>query len=231
MAPLRLLLVTDAPLVEAGVRVLLEASGEAEVVGAARDTAGIEAVVAPSSGSPAPPFPPYAGGGGGGSGVDMALVDLDMADGQALRLVWWLHDHAPQIEIVALSDDDEAVVVALQAGARGAVSRRVTAGDLGQALRAVSQGGMALDPLATARLLQRLRAAGEATARPEPLTPREIEVLRLLVEGLTNKAIAARLGISDHTVKFHIGAIMGKLGASSRTEAVTMAVRQGLIPL
>lgn len=228
MAPLRLLLVTDAPLVEAGVRVLLEASGEAEVVAVARDAARIAAALALPSGSPAPP---YTGGAGGGWGVDLALVDLDMADGQALRLVWWLHDHAPQIEIVALSDDGEAVVVALQAGARGAVSRRVTAGDLGQALRAVSQGGMALDPLATARLLQRLRAAGEATARPEPLTPREIEVLRLLVEGLTNKAIAARLGISDHTVKFHIGAIMGKLGASSRTEAVTMAVRQGLIPL
>ncbi|MCW5880856.1 MAG: response regulator transcription factor [Anaerolineae bacterium] len=228
MAPLRLLLVTDAPLVEAGVRVLLEASGEAEVVAVARDAARIAAALALPSGSPAPP---YTGGAGGGWGVDLALVDLDMADGQALRLVWWLHDHAPQIEIVALSDDDEAVVVALQAGVRGAVSRRVTAGDLGQALRAVSQGGMALDPLATARLLQRLRAAGEATARPEPLTPREIEVLRLLVEGLTNKAIAARLGISDHTVKFHIGAIMGKLGASSRTEAVTMAVRQGLIPL
>ena len=211
MAALRLLLVTDAPLVEAGVRVLLEASGEAEVVAAARDAAGVEAAVAER--------------------VDLALVDLDMADGQALKLMWWLHDHAPAVEVVALGDDDEAVVVALQAGARGAVSRRVTAGDLAQALRAVSRGGMALDPLATARLLQRLRAAGEATARPEPLTPRELEVLRLLVEGLTNKAIAARLGISDHTVKFHIGAIMGKLGASSRTEAVTMAVRQGLIPL
>lgn len=211
MPVLRLLLVTDAPLVEAGVRVLLEASGEAEVAAAARDAAEIETAVA--------------------SGVDLALVDLDMAGGQALKLVWWLHDHAPGVEVVAFGDDDEAVVAALQAGARGAVSRRVTAGDLAQALRAVSQGGMALDPLATARLLHRLRAAGEAAARPEPLTPREIEVLRLLVEGLTNKAIAARLGISDHTVKFHIGAIMGKLGASSRTEAVTMAVRQGLIPL
>ncbi len=231
MAALRVLLVTDAPLIEAGVRVLLEASGAAEVVAVARDAAGIAAALAPPSGSSAPSFPPYAGGAGGGWGVDMALVDLDMVDGQALQLAWWLHDHAPQVEVVALSDDDEAVVAALQAGARGAVPRRVTASDLAQALQAVSQGGMALDPLATARLLQRLRAAGEAAARPEPLTPREIEVLRLLVEGLTNKAIAARLGISDHTVKFHIGAIMGKLGASSRTEAVTMAVRQGLIPL
>ncbi len=66
---------------------------------------------------------------------------------------------------------------------------------------------------------------------PEPLTPREIEVLELLAEGLSNKAIAARLGISDQTVKFHVGSIAGKLGARNRTETVRRAVRQGLITL
>jgi DNA-binding NarL/FixJ family response regulator len=73
--------------------------------------------------------------------------------------------------------------------------------------------------------------ADEGTALSEPLTPREIEVLELLAEGLSNKAIAAELGVSDQTVKFHVGSISGKLGAANRTDAVRLAVRRGLITL
>lgn len=207
----RVLIVTDAPLVAAGARVLAEATGECEVVGTARDQAGLQAVVAQDK-------------------PDVVLLDLHMADGAALPLLWWLRQSAPRLEVVGLSEaDDDTIVTALQAGARGYLGRQVTAEELGQAIRTVRQGGMVLHPLAAATLLQRLQAAN--APRPEALTPRELEVLRLLVEGLTNKAIAGRLGISDHTVKFHIGAILGKLGASSRTEAVTLAVRQGLVPL
>jgi DNA-binding NarL/FixJ family response regulator len=155
-----------------------------------------------------------------------------MEEGAAIKLLWWLRQTAPRIEVVGLSDyDEDSILAALQAGARGYLSRRTTAEDLGQAIRTVRQGGMVLHPMAAASLLQRLQGQTTVTQRPETLTPRELEVLRLLVEGLTNKAIAGRLGISDHTVKFHIGAILGKLGAASRTEAVTLAVRQGLVPL
>jgi len=78
-----------------------------------------------------------------------------------------------------------------------------------------------------------LIAAGgvSANAGPEPLTPREIQVIELLVEGLSNKAIAAQLGISDQTVKFHVSAICGKLGAANRTDAVRRAIRQGLVAI
>ncbi len=210
---LRVLVVTDAPLIAAGARVLLEATGELEVVGTARDLATLEVALDLSP-------------------ADVALVDLDMADEQALNLVWWLRDHAPGLDVVGLSDDgDEPVLAALQAGARGYLSRRATAEEMAQAMRTVRQGGMVLHPMAAARLLQRLQAQPSSAPPAESLTPRELDVLKLMVEGLTNKAIAARLHISDHTVKFHIGSILGKLGAASRTEAVTLAVRQGLIPL
>ena len=208
----RVLIVTDAPLMAAGARVLAEATGECEVVGTARDQTTLQAALAADK-------------------PDVVLLDLHMEDGAAIKLLWWLRQAAPRVEVVGLSDnDDDSILAALQAGARGYLGRRTTAEELGQAIRTVRQGGMVLHPMAAATLLQRLQGAANGP-RPEALTPRELEVLRLLVEGLTNKAIAGRLGISDHTVKFHIGAILGKLGAASRTEAVTLAVRQGLVPL
>lgn len=209
----RVLVITDAPLVEAGARVLVEATGEADVVATARDAATLDAALDHDQ-------------------PDVALLDLDMADGTAVSLLWRLRERDASLAVVGLSGaSDEHVLSALQAGARGYLSRRVSASELAQAIRTVRQGGMVLDPLAAASLLQKLQAQPPKAPQPDPLTPRELEVLRLMVEGLTNKAIAARLGISDHTVKFHIGAILGKLGAQSRTEAVTLAVRQGLIPL
>lgn len=208
----RVLIVTDAPLVAAGARVLTEATGDCEVVGTAHDQASLQAALAADK-------------------PEVVLLDLHMEEGAAIRLLWWLRQAAPRLEVVGLSDnDDDSILAALQAGARGYLGRRTTADEMAQAIRTVRQGGMVLHPMAAATLLQRLQGAANAP-RPEALTPRELEVLRLLVEGLTNKAIAGRLGISDHTVKFHIGAILGKLGAASRTEAVTLAVRQGLVPL
>lgn len=209
----KVVIVTDAPVLAAGARVLVEATGECEVVGVASTQPGLQNVLEEQR-------------------PEVALVDLHMEDGAALKLLWWLRDKAPGVDVVGLSDNDEdPVLSALQAGARGYLGRRATAEDIAQAIRTVRQGGMVLHPMAAASLLQRLQGQSAALPRPEALTPRETEVLKLMVEGLTNKAIAARLRISDHTVKFHIGAILGKLGAASRTEAVTQAVRQGLIPL
>jgi DNA-binding NarL/FixJ family response regulator len=90
--------------------------------------------------------------------------------------------------------------------------------------------GIPADALVVATTDRVLRAADDATA-PEPLTARESQVLELLAEGLPNKAIAARLGISDQTVKFHVASISAKLGATNRTEAVRLALRRGLITL
>ena len=138
-----------------------------------------------------------------------------------------LPEDAPPV-IVLLPGQDQAAP-ARSAGAAGLLFREVDGATLAAAIAAVAQGMVVLAPgLATAAL------AG--TSRPPSsggvgVTPRELEVLQLLAEGLPNKAIADRMAISEHTVKFHINALMGKLGAQSRTEAVVLATRAGLLRL
>jgi two-component system, NarL family, nitrate/nitrite response regulator NarL len=128
--------------------------------------------------------------------------------------------------VLAVLADAEQAGEALGAGAQGVVLRDVDAGRLAAAVRAVAEGLLVLDGAAAASAL---RPAPPLAAAVEPLTPREQEVLQLLAEGLSNKRIGARLGISDHTVKFHVNAILGKLGAQSRTEALAHAARLGLV--
>jgi DNA-binding NarL/FixJ family response regulator len=99
------------------------------------------------------------------------------------------------------------------------------------AIQAAYAGLVLLDPEVTQNLVARVQPRNGLTAAPEDLTPREIEVLRMLAEGLGNREMASRLGISDHTVKFHVSSILDKLGAASRTEAVTLGIRMGLILL
>jgi DNA-binding NarL/FixJ family response regulator len=99
------------------------------------------------------------------------------------------------------------------------------------AIRAVLQGLVVLHPAASEALLGDVASLPSAGQAAEPLTPREREVLHLLAQGLPSKTIASRLRLSEHTIKFHIGSIMTKLGAASRTEAVTLALRRGLIAL
>jgi two-component system nitrate/nitrite response regulator NarL len=130
------------------------------------------------------------------------------------------------LRFLAVLGDAEQALEALGAGARGVVLRDVDAARLGAAVRAVAEGLLVLDGAAAASAL---RPAPPVAATVEPLTPREQEVLQLLAQGLSNKLIASRLGISDHTVKFHVNAILGKLGAQSRTEAIAHAARLGLV--
>lgn len=131
--------------------------------------------------------------------------------------------------VIVLSDGGARLAEAVAAGARGALPRETDAASLVAALHAVARGLLVVDP---AFANAAMRAQSEWTDGPaEDLTPRELEVLQLLAEGLPNKRIAQRLSISDHTVKFHLDTIFGKLDAHSRTEAVTRAVRLGLIVL
>ncbi len=130
--------------------------------------------------------------------------------------------------VVAMLPGPAQASEARLAGARGLLLRDADADTLVVALQAVSQGLLVTSPELSAAVPS---TRGRPPAIPEDLTPRELEVLRLLAEGLPNKSIAQRLGITEHTVKFHINAIMGKLGAQSRTEAVVLATRMGIIPL
>ena len=135
--------------------------------------------------------------------------------------------------IVALVSDPRQAAGAWLAGSKGLLLRASTGANLRAAVRAVSQGLIALDPELSTSLLLTAEKSPERSTGPEviELTPRETQVLQLLAEGLPNKVIASRLNISEHTVKFHINAIMGKLGAQSRTDAVVRATRSGLILL
>src|SRR5258708_36266897 len=131
--------------------------------------------------------------------------------------------------ILAIVADEDDARDALAAGARGVLPRNVDGGRLAAAVRAVAQGLLALDESFAALPLRDNPAQPNELA--EPLTPRELEVLQLLSQGLPNKRIAQRLGISDHTVKFHVNAVLGKLGVQSRSEAIVHAVRLGLVVL
>ena len=170
-------------------------------------------------------------------GGQMSPEELPAGGGQPEVAVWDAGsgssglDHLDEtatrsLRVLAVLADEGQAAEALGAGARGVVLRDVGAARLAAAVRAVAEGLVVLDAVAAESVL-RPRPATPATI--EHLTPREQEVLQLLAQGLSNKLIAARLGISDHTVKFHVNAILGKLGAQSRTEAIAQAARLGLV--
>ena len=170
-------------------------------------------------------------------GGQMSPEELPAGGGQPEVAVWDAGsgssglDHLDEtatrsLRVLAVLADEGQAAEALGAGARGVVLRDAGAARLAAAVRAVAEGLVVLDAVAAESVL-RPRPATPATI--EHLTPREQEVLQLLAQGLSNKLIAARLGISDHTVKFHVNAILGKLGAQSRTEAIAQAARLGLV--
>ena len=160
-------------------------------------------------------------------------VLIDAGPGRADELaelsVW--AGEQPDLGLVVLADAGaDRYLPALTRGRLGYLARDAAPSTIVQAVRAVVTGLVVLDPLAVPTL-----AAAPSRPLSDPpadlLTARELEVLALLAQGLPNKTIAHRLAISDHTVKFHVGAILTKLGAASRTEAVTLAARQGLLML
>ncbi len=156
---------------------------------------------------------------------DVAVWDLGWDPLAALELMADLQEAG--LPVVALLPDETYTAEAWSSGARGLLLRDSDAQALAAALTAVALGLIVIDPGLSASVPPAIKRA------PPPLisdlTPREHEVLKLLAEGLPNKSIAQSLAISEHTVKFHVNAILGKLGAQSRTEAVTRATRLGLV--
>jgi len=155
-------------------------------------------------------------------GPDVAAWDLGGA----------ADDRPPDLErigipVLALAPDEERAAEALAAGARGAIFRDADGPRLAAALAAVARGLVVVDEA----LAEPWRRRGAAAGTLDALTPREREALDLLAQGLSNRRVAERLGISERTAKFHVNAILAKLGAESRTEAVVIAARLGLITL
>jgi two-component system nitrate/nitrite response regulator NarL len=203
----RILIVGDDPLARTGLAFLLAGQADLAVVAQASPE---DAAAAMESGDP-----------------QAAVWDLgDDPTGWLERLGGAGEDGPPAL---ALLLDDEGAAEALAAGAHGLVFRDVEAPRLAAALRALAGGLMVFDE-ALLGPAARPRAAA-APALPEALTPRETEVLQILAQGLSNRRIAERLGISEHTAKFHVNAIVTKLGAQTRTEAAMRAARLGLVLL
>jgi len=207
-----ILVASPYPAMRAGLRVLLEDShlttaGEADTVAACLAWAETD--------------PPQ-----------LILFDLALDD-EALSGLWQLRRRCPSVPVLALSDTPSGALVlaALQAGARGCLPKTASGADLAEAARSLAAGNASLHPAATMALLAQLRGDAPAPAPAEPLTSREAEVLRGVAAGLTNKAIALRLKLSEHTVKFHLSAAMSKLGAASRAEAVAIAMQRGAIAI
>jgi DNA-binding NarL/FixJ family response regulator len=210
-----LLVVDDHPVVREGLVAILQTQPDFEVVGQA--ASGAEAVEEASKTRP-----------------DVVLLDLEMPemDGvEALRRMRAIHPELTALVFTAF-DTDERILSSLQAGAAGYLLKGAPREDIFNAIRVVSQGGSLLGPLVVSRLLERISASKPADApRLEPLTNREREVLELLARGQTNKEIAGRLVVTERTVKFHVSAILRKLGATNRTEAVSIAAQEGLVEL
>jgi DNA-binding NarL/FixJ family response regulator len=165
---------------------------------------------------------------------DVLIAEITGQDRTLPDEILKLSEEAP-VAIILLVDDanTERDVEAFRNGVRAVLPRNMSPGGIVAAVEAVGTGLAVLLPEGLETLLRESTASHRAISPPlvEALTPREIEVLGMMVEGWGNKEISTRLGISEHTVKFHVASIMGKLNASSRTEAVTSGIRHGLIML
>lgn len=166
---------------------------------------------------------------------DVILVELNSDDPEFIEHSLALGSIGSPISIVALVDHPQArwIARALRCGVKAILHRNASSAEILWAVQAANSGLFLLDQEATQQLISRF--GSESRSEPaeflEELTEREIEVLHKLAEGLGNKQIATSLAISEHTVKFHISSILDKLGASSRTEAVTIGIRMGLVLL
>lgn len=211
---IRVCVVDDQTLVRQGIRGLLEVSGEFVVVAEAAD--GVEALAAVDA-----------------TEVDVLLLDLRMPRLDGIGVLRALAARpSPPVLVLTTFDDDELVVDALRAGARGYLLKDVTLEDLRHAIRTLHAGGNLIQPALTSTLARRLErhpAEYERIDRPPPLTPRELDVLRMVASGRSNREIAELLVLAEGTVKNHISSILTKLGVRDRTRATLRAISLGLM--
>lgn len=213
---IRVLIVDDHRMVRGGLRGFLSGEPGLDVVGEAKT--GEEAIAA------VPALRP-----------DIVLMDLIMPGIGGIAAIGALRQAYPEIKIVALTSfaDDEQVIPALEAGANGYLLKDIDPDELVAAIRAAYAGESPLDSEVQKRLIARFQRPASTAPRRKPahdaLTERELDVLRLLTEGKSNKEIANELFIGDRTVKSHLSAIFQKLDVADRTQAALYAVRNGLV--
>ena len=214
---MRVLVAATDSIVRAGLESILRANPDLSVVGVASDPDTLATLITAES-------------------PDVVLMELGLQDEEPVSEKLVALSTLTEVAIVLLGDTFQGdwITEALRLGVRAVLPRRATAEEILQAVVAVAAGLVVLHPDSIDLLLPVLSSVTQPVDEANPvqaLTPREIEVLGMLAEGLGNKAIARRLRISEHTVKFHVSSIFTKLNARSRTEAVTLGARQGLIML
>jgi DNA-binding NarL/FixJ family response regulator len=210
--PIRVAIVDDQTLIREGLAALLALSPDLQVVGQAAD--GQAAIQLAATLTP-----------------DVILMDVRMPGTNGVAATREICRRFPSTRIIVLTtfDDDEYVFQSLQAGAAGYLLKNADPDYLADAIRAVHMGDSILDPAVTTKVIQRAVSADPAAPLlTERLTPREREILRLMVGGATNAEMAARLCLSEGTVKNHISHILDKLGARDRAQAIRLAVEWGL---
>lgn len=212
--PIRILIVDDHAIVRKGARALLMEVADMEVAGEAAD--GAEAIRMAQEVNP-----------------DVILMDLMMPNVDGIEAIRRIKEAQPDARILALTSfaGDDKVFPAIKAGALGYLLKDSDPGELVRAIRQVEQGEPSLHPSIARKVLRELRQPSSQPPTPDPLTERELEVLRLVARGLSNQQIAAELSIADVTVRTHVSNVLGKLHLANRVQAALYAIREGLAPL
>ena len=212
---IRVVLIDDQTLVRRGIRALLELAGDITIVAEASD--GEEGASAVRRERP-----------------DVVLLDVRMPKASGVDLLKQLRDSGelPPTILLTTFDDDEVLLEGVKAGARGYLLKDVSLEQLTGAIRAVAAGETLIRPAVTERVLrgfEHVRRDFDSLEPPDPLTKREVEILRLMAGGYSNREIAEALGTAEGTVKNHASSILSKLGVRDRTRAVLKALERGYI--
>ena len=210
----RILIVDDHTIVRKGIRALLGEIPDIEVVGEAAD--GQEAIVQADRLRP-----------------DVILMDLAMPRMDGIEATRQIKARQPESRILVMTSfaTDEKVLPAIKAGARGYLLKESAPEDLVQGIRQMQRGESSLHPVIARKVLQEISDTSDRPPTPEPLTEREVEVLLLVAQGLSNQEIAEKLNITAATVRTHVSNIMGKLYLANRVQAALYALREGLVSL
>jgi DNA-binding NarL/FixJ family response regulator len=205
---IRVFLLDDHEIVRRGLRDLVESHDDMEVVG--------EAGTAEDAYGRIPATNP-----------DVAVLDVRLPDGNGVEVCREIRSRRPDIHCLMLTSfsDDEALFDAIMAGASGYVLKQIRSNELIDAIRKVAAGTSLLDPQATAKVLERLRAGAETDERMKHLTEQERRILGYLADGLTNRQIAEEMYLAEKTVKNYVSNVLAKMGMSRRTEAAVYAAR------
>jgi NarL family two-component system response regulator LiaR len=212
--PIRVFIADDHAIVRKGVRAMLEVVSDIDMVGEA--TNGHEAVVQVEKLQP-----------------DVILMDLVMPEVDGIEAIRRIKDRQPEARILVLTTfaGEDKIFPAIKAGALGYHLKDSRPEELVQAIREVHRGESSLHPVIARKVLDELSRPSKRPPTPDPLTPREVEVLQLLAQGLENAEIAERLVITEATVRTHVSNITGKLHVASRTQAALYALREGIASL